>query len=80
LRRAFRIVGAGTLIASLWPMEDEPARQWMADLYRERFARKRNTPEAVAYATRSQLRERRGKGLSSHPFYWGSFVAVGDGR
>ena len=34
----------------------------------------------MAYAMLSQLRERRAKGLSTHPFYWGSFIAVGDWR
>jgi CHAT domain-containing protein/Tfp pilus assembly protein PilF len=80
LRRAFRIAGAATLIASLWPVEDEATRQWMTTLYQARFERKKSTAQSVADATLRQLRARRAKGLSTHPFYWGSFVAVGDWR
>ena len=78
LRRAFRTAGAGTLIASLWPVEDEAARAWMTALYRARFVRGVGTAEAVADATVSELRARRARGVSTHPFYWGGFVAVGD--
>jgi len=80
LRRAFRIAGAGTLIASLWPVEDEAARAWMSALYQARFRQGRSTSESMTNAMLSQLRERRAKGLSTHPFHWGSFIAVGDWR
>jgi CHAT domain-containing protein len=80
LRRAFRIAGADTLIASLWPVEDEATRQWMTALYQSHFGQGRSTAESVASATAKQLRARRAKGLSTHPFYWGSFVAVGNWR
>jgi CHAT domain-containing protein/Tfp pilus assembly protein PilF len=80
LRRAFRIAGVSTLIASLWPVEDETARAWMTGLYRAKFREGKTTSEAMTSATLSQLRQRRARGLSTHPFYWGSFIAVGDWR
>jgi hypothetical protein len=38
LRRAFQVAGARTVIMSLWSVEDRATREWMAALYRERFA------------------------------------------
>jgi CHAT domain-containing protein len=80
LRRAFQVAGAHTLIMSLWSVEDEAARRWMEVLYGERLSRHQDTAEAVRAATLAVLRERRAKGQSTHPFYWGAFVAAGDWR
>jgi CHAT domain-containing protein len=77
LRRAFQTAGAGTLIMSLWPVDDRLTRQWMHELYRARFERGRSTVEAVAEASRALLRIRRAGGQSVHPFYWASFLATG---
>ena len=79
LRRAFEIAGARTLITSLWPVRDEPAREWMKHLYASRLAG-RSTAEAVRAASRAVLEARRSSGRSTHPFYWGAFVASGDWR
>lgn len=80
LRRAFQIAGAGTLIMSLWPVDDESTRKWMAALYGARLKRGLDTAEAVRAATLATLRSRRAAGQSTNPFYWAAFVAVGDWR
>jgi len=80
LRRAFQLAGARTVIMSLWSVEDEAARTWMTQLYRERLAAHRSTVDAVTAADLAVLRARRAKGQSTHPFYWAAFVAVGDWR
>jgi CHAT domain-containing protein len=80
LRRAFAAAGARTTIMSLWSVEDQSTRDWMAHLYRARLERGRTTVEAVTDASRSILRRRRARGLSTHPFYWGAFVAAGSWR
>ncbi|HKQ59244.1 MAG TPA: CHAT domain-containing tetratricopeptide repeat protein [Candidatus Eisenbacteria bacterium] len=80
LRRAFQIAGARTLIMSLWSVQDEAARAWMAHLYEARLGQGRSTAEAVRFACRSALQERRKRGDSTHPFYWAAFVAAGDWR
>ena len=80
LRRAFRVAGAGTLITSLWPVEDAATHTWMRALYESRFGWKMTTDAAVHRATLVVLRDRRARGLSTHPFYWASFVAAGDWR
>jgi CHAT domain-containing protein len=78
LRRAFQEAGARTLIASLWPVDDNDARDWMGTLYRTRFRAGKSTAESVRAAYLGQLRARRKSGKSTHPFYWAGFVAVGD--
>ncbi len=77
LRRAFQMAGAGTLIMSLWSVEDAAAREWMGMLYEGRLEGK-TTPEAVRAASRRMLEGRRKAGRSTHPFFWAAFVAAGD--
>ncbi|HEU5180960.1 MAG TPA: CHAT domain-containing tetratricopeptide repeat protein [Candidatus Polarisedimenticolia bacterium] len=79
LRRAFELAGAGTLVMSLWSMEDQATRDWMKDLYEARL-NGASWPEAVHQASLSLMAERRRAGLSTDPFYWGAFVAAGDWR
>jgi CHAT domain-containing protein/tetratricopeptide (TPR) repeat protein len=78
LRRAFQVAGAKTVIMSLWPVEDETTRQWMGTLYREHFLNGKDTGESVRAASLQILRQRRTKHQSTHPFYWGAFIAAGD--
>jgi CHAT domain-containing protein len=80
LRRAFRMAGARTVIASLWPVDDRWAREWMEALYRARFVDRKSTPEAMQAASRAVLAELRSEGLEPLPRLWASFVAVGDSR
>jgi CHAT domain-containing protein/tetratricopeptide (TPR) repeat protein len=78
LRRAFQVAGAKTVIISLWPVDDEATRQWMGTLYREHFLSGKDTGESVRAASVQILRQRRAKHQSTHPFYWGAFIAAGD--
>jgi CHAT domain-containing protein len=78
LRRAFQVAGVRTLIMSLWGVDDEETRAWMRALYAARFARGLSTAPALRAASLERLAERRAEGRSTHPFYWGGFVAVGD--
>ena len=80
LRRAFSIAGARTLVMSLWPVEDSASRDWMRLLYLHRFLEDAPTIDAVHQASLELLEARRDAGLSTHPFYWAGFVAVGDWR
>jgi CHAT domain-containing protein len=80
LRRAFEVAGVGTLIMSLWPVDDEPALEWMEALYRARFVRGLDTAESVSEASRELLARQRRRGEGVHPGTWGPFIAVGDWR
>jgi CHAT domain-containing protein/tetratricopeptide (TPR) repeat protein len=80
LRRAFQIAGARTVVMSLWSVDDQATRAWMKALYEGRFQRQLSTADAVHQASLTVLRDRRAKGLSTHPFFWAAFVAAGDWR
>lgn len=79
LRRAFQVAGAGTLIISLWGVEDRATADWMRELYAGRIAGL-STADAVRRASLAILSRRRDAGLGTHPFYWGAFVASGKWR
>jgi CHAT domain-containing protein/Tfp pilus assembly protein PilF len=80
LRRAFQIAGVDTLIMSLWAVHDEPTREWMRELYAARLEHGLSTPDAMRRASLRVLERRRDAGRSTHPFYWGAFVAAGGWR
>ena len=80
LRRAFQVAGAGTLVMSLWPVDDEATRAWMKALYEARLDRHLDTAEAVSDASLKVLRARRARGVSTQPSTWAAFVAAGDWR
>jgi CHAT domain-containing protein/tetratricopeptide (TPR) repeat protein len=80
LRRAFQVAGVRTVIMSLWPVEDRATRDWMRALYEGRLKNNLSTVDAVREASLHLIRQRRTKHLSTHPFYWGGFVAAGDWR
>jgi CHAT domain-containing protein/tetratricopeptide (TPR) repeat protein len=80
LRRAFQIAGVHTVIMSLWPVEDQAARDWMRALYEGRLKKKLTTADAVHQASLTVLHARRTAKESTHPFYWAGFAAAGDWR
>lgn len=78
LRRSFQIAGAGTVIMSLWAVQDDAAREWVQALYRERFSEGRETAEAMRRASLEVLQRRRQNEGDGHPLFWGPFVALGN--
>ena len=80
LRRAFQIAGVETLIMSLWSVDDEATREWMKALYEARLVKGMSSVASVHEASLSILEKRRERKESTHPFYWGAFVAAGDWR
>ncbi len=79
LRRALQVAGVRTVLSSLWSVEDESTRRWMAALYRHRLGGE-DTAASVNGAMRDELARRRAAGESTHPFHWAGFVASGDWR
>jgi CHAT domain-containing protein len=77
LQRAFHVAGAHSVIMTLWPVDDDLARQFMHLLYTERLGQHATTADAVWSSSRKLLLKRRAKGLSTHPWYWAGFVGTG---
>jgi CHAT domain-containing protein len=78
LRRAFQVAGVRTVIMSLWSVDDQAARTWMRNLYEARFDHHLSTSESVRAASARVLADRRMRAVTTHPFFWAAFVAVGD--
>jgi CHAT domain-containing protein len=78
LSRAFQTAGVRTVVMSLWNVEDESARRWMTALYDGLLKQHVGTSRALQAASRQILAERRRRGESTHPYYWGGTVASGD--
>ncbi len=79
LRRAFEVAGARTLIMSLWKVQDESTLSWMRALYKTRLSGA-STAAAAREASVNLIEAQRSAGRTTHPFYWGGFVAAGDWR
>ena len=74
LARGFTSTGAKSIITSLWEISDKPTAPLMADFY-EQLKKGKNKAEALYNAKNNYLKN---KDNDPHPFYWASFIAVGD--
>jgi CHAT domain-containing protein len=77
LQRAFLLSGARSLIMSLYSVPDTESRELMRDFY---GSLKTGSSKAAALhgVELKILRERRTKSGAAHPFFWASFVLVGE--
>jgi CHAT domain-containing protein len=79
LRRAFRIAGAQTVLASHWSVSDKATSQLMTEFMRRWRA---GEPRAKAWreAQLSLLRPKGAKEDFSNPFFWSAFTLTGQWR
>jgi CHAT domain-containing protein/tetratricopeptide (TPR) repeat protein len=80
LRRAFQIAGAATVLASLRPVDDAASAAWIKSFYEARFGSGVPIDEAARAASLERLRERRARGLGTHPAFWSGLIATGQWR
>lgn len=87
LTRSFLYAGTPSVIASLWNVNDESTRELMISFYRHWRDRKMNKARALQQAQIDYLRRHRDEPQKQskkarfrhyHPYYWASFVLVGD--
>jgi CHAT domain-containing protein len=77
LRHAFLYAGARTLVTSLFEVPDVETRELMRRFY-QGLGAGRGKLEALNEAQLEMLRNRRKEKGAAHPFYWASFIVVGD--
>ncbi len=75
MTRAFQYAGAKNVIVSLWKIMDKSTSQLMTEFYRQLKAGKRKD-DALQQAQVKLLKS----GQHRHPYYWASFVLVGEGK
>lgn len=73
LRRALFTAGAESAIMSLWKVDDEATRDLMIDIY-ARLSKGSGRAESLRQAQLGLL----GNKNFGHPYFWASFVEVGD--
>jgi CHAT domain-containing protein len=76
LRRAFRIAGAESVLASHWPVSDKATSQLMTEFMRRWRA---GEPRAQAWRE-AQLELLHSKGTEedfSNPYFWSAFTLTG---
>jgi CHAT domain-containing protein len=78
LARAFLQSGAGTVVATLWPVEDRATRELMVRFYEELGTGR----SAAASLSRAQAAIAQGGAGETrrYPYFWAGFVLIGDDR
>lgn len=77
LRRSFFHAGAHALVTSLFKVPDNETRLLMQRFYQE-LAAGNSKLDALREAQLSVIKRRRETNEAAHPFFWASFVLVGD--
>ena len=70
MARALFAAGAGHVLATLWPVEDERAAQIMLDFY-TRWSIRASAEEIGQHLRQSQLRL-----VHEHPFFWAGYTFI----
>ena len=73
LRRAFVLAGVETLVMSLWPISDYVTREMMAGYYKG-LKQGQGRGDAMRHLQINMIK-RKGR---EHPFYWASFIQLGE--
>lgn len=66
--------GARSTLATLWAVEDHATADLVSEFYRHLLQEKRTNAEALRQAQRALLQHPH----YQHPYYWASFVLIGD--
>ncbi len=74
LTRAFLSAGAGSVMATLWEVNDHSTVNFMVDFYKR--AKGEDSADALAAAQRAMA----SGGPYRHPYYWAAFVLSGVGK
>jgi len=77
LRRAFLYAGARTLVTSLFKVPDKETSELMRN-YNGGLKAGKSKLDALRDAQLAMIKRRREAHGAAHPFYWASFVLVGD--
>lgn len=75
LTSAFLSAGVPSILATLWPVDDEVTVDFMTAFYKAL-----EEGESVSSSLRRAQDALRRRNQSAHPFYWAGFVLTGDGE
>lgn len=76
LARAFSFAGASSVLTTLWLIEDETSKDLMLEFYQQIL---QNNDKATAlYEAKKTYIKSQTINRSAHPFYWASFIPIGN--
>jgi len=78
LRRAFVLAGARSLVTSLYKVPDAESQRLMRQFYQGLLKSGGDKALALHEAQLEMIRERRKNSGAAHPFFWASFIFLGD--
>lgn len=73
--RGFMYAGVPSIVMTLWPLSDKASPILIQDFYAH-LAKKKTKDQALRQAKLNYLKDN--KDLAGHPFFWASFVTLGD--
>lgn len=79
LQAAFTVAGAPTLLATLWPVESDAARDIIIGFY-DTWKGERDLGAAPALASAVVAYLDRSDALRQHPWFWAPFIIAGNGE
>ena len=71
LQRAFRTAGAGSIMTSLWKVDDNATKDFMIEFYQQLL--KTKNKETAFFLAQKSVKEK-----YIHPYFWGAFVLMGE--
>ena len=77
LARGFFAAGAGSVVASLWPVDDSSSARLVGDLFRGIAGAAAGRDAHPAEALRDAKRRLRAKPATAAPFFWAAFTCTG---
>ena len=77
LARAFAYAGAKSIVTTLWKISDEQSKYLMTSFYKY-LSKGKEKDEALRQAKLDFLQKNEKKTELIHPFFWASFIEIGD--
>ena len=77
LARAFAYAGAKSIVTTLWKVSDEQSKNLMSNFYKY-LSKGKEKDEALRQAKLDFLQKNEKKTELLHPFFWASFIGIGD--
>ncbi len=71
LQRAFRAAGAGSIMTSLWKVDDNATKDFMIAFYQQ-YLKTKDKAAAFVFAQKTIQQK------YTYPYFWGAFVMVGE--
>ena len=77
IARAFKYAGCPNVVMSLWPADDKSSKDLIVRFF-SNVKKEKGKSEALELGRRAYINDKAVPDEKKHPFYWSSFVLIGD--